>query len=74
MNEMALGFPEMLPNRKGEVRLFVAYLEREAERICLHLDKLDRLPLDERFDFRLYFDNKEFVYVVWPSHSLGQVP
>lgn len=38
------------------------YFSQETRRICRHLDKLDRLPLDCSFDFRMYFDRNEFVY------------
>jgi len=45
------------------------YFGQEAERICRHLDKLDRLPLEDRFDFRTYLGNTEFVYTGQPERS-----
>lgn len=32
-------------------------------RLCRHLEKLDALPLDERFDFQVFFGCKEFLYL-----------
>jgi hypothetical protein len=40
-------------------------------RLCRHIEKLERLPLDERFDFRSYLDHKSFLYLGRPSvHSV----
>lgn len=52
-----------------EMEQYIRYFSRETETICTHLDKLDRLPLDECFDFRVYFDQREFVYSGDPDHS-----
>jgi hypothetical protein len=41
---------------------YMKYLNKKTEMICVHLDKLDRLPLLECFDFRKYFGQNEFIY------------
>jgi len=56
----------------NEINNFIVYFILHTLRICRHLEKLDRLPLDQRFDFRMYFDHKEFVYSGDPDQGLTQ--
>lgn len=73
------GEPEMQPIQLGrgenpsesvtDTERFIAYSRRATKSICLHLEKLDGLPLDNHFDFRMYFDGKEFVYIGEASDS-----
>jgi hypothetical protein len=45
----------------------ILYAIRASKDICLQLDKLDRIPLDEAFDFRKYLNEHESIYLGKPS-------
>jgi hypothetical protein len=40
-----------------------------ARQLCRHLEKLDRLPLDESFDFTTHLGTKAFLYLGRPSRG-----
>lgn len=62
MEPMQLGNREQPANTEPYRERYMLYLLQETKRICIHLEKLDRLPLDLRFDFRIYLGRAEFVY------------
>lgn len=65
-------FGERHNQQINEIKQVIVYFIRETQKICLHLEKLDKLPLDRHFDFRMYFDQKEFVYLGDPDRSPPQ--
>jgi hypothetical protein len=69
MEHMNSEFREKQKLRIREIKKCVRYFGRKTKTICTHLEKLDRLPLEEDFDFRMYFDQREFVYSGDPDHS-----
>jgi len=46
-----------------ELKKHIYFFVRETKLLCEHLEKLDRLPLDDSYDFRMYFDHREFIYM-----------
>lgn len=61
---------DALLRQVDELLFRIRYFVRSTNVICLHLEKLDRLPLDESFDFKMYLNRKECLYLGMPSLDL----